>query len=127
MNALDGGWVLYDEQCSMCGSAASRIAPLLAPYGYRILPLQTDWVRNLFALPEAELLREMRVLTLDGGQVGGADAVVHLWGIVWWARPLAWLARIPGVMPPLRIIYRWVAENRGCAGGRCEIAPRRTP
>jgi alginate O-acetyltransferase complex protein AlgI len=66
-------------------------------------------------LTSDEALEEMRVLTTDGEVFGGADAVVYLSGQLWWATPLAFLARIPFVHATLHRLYRWVAAHRTCA------------
>jgi hypothetical protein len=34
---------------------------------------------------------------------------------IWWAQPLAWLAKIPGMMALWHAAYRWVAAHRSCA------------
>lgn len=78
-------------------------------------------MRSQLAMPEAELLKEMRVVTPEGAVIGGADAAVYLASRIWWARPFAVAARIPGAMPVLRAGYRWIAENRGCHDGRCRL------
>jgi predicted DCC family thiol-disulfide oxidoreductase YuxK len=57
----------------------------------------------------------MRLLLSGGQQFGGADAAVALAREIWWARPLVWLAAIPGVMAILRSVYRWIAARRQCA------------
>ncbi len=113
------GWVLYDGDCGMCTALAKRVSPLLARRDYALAPLQEQWVRSKLALPEDELLNEMRVLTPEGALIGGADAVVFLASRIWWSLPFAMAARFPGVMPVLRAGYRWVAENRGCRHGSC--------
>jgi predicted DCC family thiol-disulfide oxidoreductase YuxK len=120
-----GGWVLYDGDCRMCTALARRFSPVLTRYGYALTPLQDDWVRSKLAMPEDELLKEMRVLTPEGDIIGGADSIVYLASQIWWARPFALAAKIPGAMPVLRVGYRWIAENRGCRNDRCERpAPR---
>jgi hypothetical protein len=73
-------------------------------------------------LSREELMREMRVLLADGEQCGGADAGVALARQIWWARPLVWLAGIPGAMPWMRRQYRWIAVRRSCAAESCERA-----
>jgi hypothetical protein len=65
-------------------------------------------------------MREMRVLLADGRHYGGADAGVALAREIWWARPLVWLARVPGVTEWLRRGYRWIAARRSCVAERCE-------
>jgi hypothetical protein len=83
--------------------------------------LQDARVGALLGLSQAESLREMRVLLADGRQYGGADAGVALAREIWWARPLVWLAAIPGVMNWLRSGYRSVAARRSCAAQKCAV------
>lgn len=67
----------------------------------------------------------MRVRTIDGRDIGGADAVVFLAGFVWWGRPLRLLAKIPGVKIFLRRIYREIAARRSCDCGACVLRAAR--
>lgn len=68
----------------------------------------------------------MRVLTRDGCVFGGADAVIFLARQVWWMRPLAWIARLPGATAVLRSLYRRVAARRHCAVRRAAPTPGQT-
>jgi predicted DCC family thiol-disulfide oxidoreductase YuxK len=77
--------------------------------------LQDPRVGTLLGLSPSELLLEMRVLLSNGQQTGGADAAVALAHEIWWARPLVWLSKLPGVMPVLRSAYRWIAAHRKCS------------
>ena len=77
-------------------------------------------------MDDAELLAEMRLLKPDGKFVGGADAVVEISREFWWAWPLHQLGRVPAVMKLFRAGYRWVARQRSCARGACEIDHART-
>ena len=43
-------------------------------------------------------LEEMRVLTHNGEDLGGADAVIFLARQIWWAWPFYALAHIPGIL-----------------------------
>jgi predicted DCC family thiol-disulfide oxidoreductase YuxK len=61
-----------------------------------------------------ELLRELRFLLADGSQFGGADAVLAVAREIWWARPLVWLSKLPGMTRLLREGYRWFAAHRSC-------------
>ena len=115
------GWVLYDGDCGMCTALVSRFGPVLGCYGWTPAPLQEEWVRLKLALPEEELMSEMRVLTVEDKIVGGADAFVLLASRIWWAKPFAWFSVLPGVMSVLRSGYRWIAEHRACRHGRCRI------
>jgi predicted DCC family thiol-disulfide oxidoreductase YuxK len=114
------GWLFFDAECEFCTRIARWAAPILARRGLGIAPLQDARVGVLLGLSETELMREMRVLLSDGRNFGGADAVVALAREIWWARPLNWLAKVPGIMNRLRAGYRWIAVRRSCAATRCE-------
>jgi predicted DCC family thiol-disulfide oxidoreductase YuxK len=114
-------WVLFDGDCQFCRRWARRMDPHLTPRGFLFLPLQLPWVRAHFNLPEDELLGEMRVLMRDGEKFGGADAILHLARYIWWTRALVPLARIPGVRPLLRAVYRFIAARRQCLSGACSL------
>jgi hypothetical protein len=77
-------------------------------------------VGALLGLPKAELLRELRFLLSDGSQYGGVDAVLAVAREIWWARPLVWVAKIPGMMTHMRRAYYWYAERRSCTALHCE-------
>lgn len=121
------GWVLYDAECQFCTSMVTRTRSAVEAGGFRFAPLQSPWVRERLAVPEDVLLAEMRVLTVSGRVLGGADALVYLSRELgssrrsWWARPLAIVSKLPIVMPVLRFAYRWVAQHRYCRQGACRI------
>jgi predicted DCC family thiol-disulfide oxidoreductase YuxK len=114
------GWLFFDAQCGFCTRVARWVAPMLQRRGLAVAPLQDARVAALLGLSEAELMREMRVLLEDGRQYGGADAVVALAHEIWWVRPVAWLATIPGLMKLLRVTYLHIATRRSCAAENCE-------
>ena len=113
------GWLFYDAECRVCRRIARGLEPLLNRRDLAITPLQAPHAGALLGLSREELLREMRFLLDDGSPAGrltgGADAVVALAREIGWARPIVWLAQIPGVMPLLRRGYRWIAAKRNCA------------
>ena len=115
------GWLFFDAECGFCMRIARWMAPILLRRGIGVAPLQDPRVGALLGLSRVELMREMRVLLSDSTHCGGADAGVAMAREIWWARPLVWLARVPGVMELLRRGYRWVAANRKCAGERCVV------
>lgn len=115
------GWVLYDGDCRLCATMARRFRRLLEGRHLELLPLQTPWVKARLGLPERQLLSEMRLLRPDGKYFGGADAVLEIGKHFWWAWPLQLIGRIPVVKKILRAGYRWIARNRNCADGACEI------
>jgi predicted DCC family thiol-disulfide oxidoreductase YuxK len=113
------GWLFFDAQCGFCSRIARWLAPILRRRGLALAPLQDPRVSELLGIARDELLREMRFLLSDGTQYGGADAAVALAGEIWWARPLVWLAKLPGMMKLLRSGYRWIAARRSCAAENC--------
>src|SRR5437868_2861432 len=69
----------------------------------------------------------MRVLTSDGRDISGADAVIFLGRQIWWTWPFVPLARLPGTHKLFDRGYRWIAAHRGCDHITCEIKERRFP
>jgi predicted DCC family thiol-disulfide oxidoreductase YuxK len=119
------GWLFFDAECGFCTRLARWLRPILERRGLAVAPLQDPRVGALLGLPKSELLRELRFLLSDGSQYGGADAVLAVARKIWWARPLVWLAHIPGMMDALRRGYRWVAAQRSCAAAACVPQSRR--
>jgi predicted DCC family thiol-disulfide oxidoreductase YuxK len=111
------GWIFYDADCSSCCDLALRFENLFARRGFRFEPLQHEWVQKRLNLTKAQALEEMRVLTSEDEVFGGADAVILLAREIWWARPLALLARLPSIHALLHRLYRRVAARRTCAIG----------
>jgi predicted DCC family thiol-disulfide oxidoreductase YuxK len=108
------GWLFFDAECGFCTRLACWLEPILVRRGFAVAPLQDPRVGALLGMPRQELLRELRFLHSDGRHCGGANAVIAVAREIWWARPLVWLAAIPGVMPLLHVGYRWVASHRDC-------------
>ncbi|HWZ96389.1 MAG TPA: DUF393 domain-containing protein [Candidatus Dormibacteraeota bacterium] len=113
------GWLFFDAECKFCTRIARWVAPILAKRNLAVAPLQDARVGSLLGLTPHELLREMRFLHCDGRHSGGADAAVELAREIWWASPLVWLSKIPGVMRILRKGYHWIAARRSCAAEQC--------
>ena len=113
------GWIFFDGNCEFCTRLVRRWQQTLERRGFGFARLQDPRVQALLALPEGELLLEMKVITAPGRLFGGADAVIYLAGTIWWMRPLAWLARLPGVRSLLDAGYRFVAARRSCTNSEC--------
>lgn len=116
------GWLFFDAECVFCTRIARFVAPVLKRSGLALAPLQDPRVGALPGMSPAELLHELRFLLSDGKQFGGADAVMAVAREIWWARPLAWLTKIPGMMDLLRSLYDRIAIRRSCAAHSC-LAP----
>jgi predicted DCC family thiol-disulfide oxidoreductase YuxK len=113
------GWLFWDAECKFCTRIARWLRPILEKRGMALAPLQDPRVGALLGMSREQLLLEMRFLLSDGSQFGGADAAVALAREIWWARPLVWISRIPGMMEILRSGYRRVAASRSCAAEAC--------
>lgn len=117
------GWVFFDAACPFCVATARWLARVIEPRGFALAPLQDPRVAALLNLPPEQLLSELKLLTPEGRQFGGADALLRLCREVWWAWPLYALGWVPGVKPLARAAYRSFAARRACAGGPSRIAP----
>ena len=50
--ALFRGWVCYDAECSFCSLLAARSQLSLEQKGFKLIPLQTPWLKEKFGLNE---------------------------------------------------------------------------
>lgn len=115
------GWVVYDAECRICRNWAARSYRVLRRRGFGLVPFHVAWVRKELGLKDGQLPDEMRLLTPDGKNPGGADAIIEIMRSIWWALPVVLLARIPGVMEVLRAAYRFLARRRYCINGTCKV------
>ena len=113
------GWVFFDADCPFCTRIARRMLPVLEPRGFGLAALQDARAQALLGLSGEVLLQEMRLLTSDGRQFGGADAFIEIARRVWWAWPFYALSSVPGMRSLMRVIYRKVAARRSCSAGTC--------
>jgi predicted DCC family thiol-disulfide oxidoreductase YuxK len=118
------GWLFFDAECGFCTRIARWLAPILRRRGLGVAPLQDPRVGALLGMTRKELLKELRFLLSDGTHSGGASAVIALAREIWWARPLLWIAALPGMMPILDGAYKWIASQRGCSSESCEVQTR---
>ena len=116
------GWLFFDADCRFCTRIARCIAPILERRGLALAPLQDRRVGALLGLSQSKLLHELRFVLSDGRQSSGADAVLALAREIWWAWPLVWLSRLPGMIDVLRRGYRWFAARRQCAAAMCAFS-----
>jgi len=127
------GWLFFDADCGFCTHFARWLAPILQRRGLATAPLQDPRVAALLGMSRDGLLRELRFVLSGGHQYGGADAVLAVAREIWWARPLVWLAKIPGVPSLLHSMYHRVAGQRSCAAANrsaselprdCSLSPQ---
>ena len=113
--------IYYDGDCRLCAGTARRLERVLRRRHLALIPLQRPGAAAVLDVNEDLLLDEMRLRLDDGSVLGGANAVVEIARRIWWAWPLWALSRAPGVMPLLHPMYRWVARNRYCLSGACQV------
>ena len=106
------GWVLYDGRCGFCSRWVPFWEATLRARGFRIAPLQSDWVKARLALPKEELEEDLRLLLYDGRQIRGADVYRHVMRRIWWAYPLYLLSIAPVLRSVFDLAYRTFASNR---------------
>jgi len=117
--------VFYDAECRLCVAGARLLSGVLARRHIDLVPLQSPGLSSLLGVPEDQLLVEMRLRLRNGAVFGGAAAVVEIARRIWWASPLWAISRLPGAMRPMNAVYRWVARNRTCVNGACDVDPKR--
>jgi predicted DCC family thiol-disulfide oxidoreductase YuxK len=119
------GWILYDESCGLSRRWISAWEGTLRRRGFDFVPLQTGWVRDTLQLDESELLRDIRLLLIDGSRISGADVYRFAMRRIWWA----WPAYLLSITLGLRRIFDWcyhaIAANRFRISSACGMdAPR---
>jgi predicted DCC family thiol-disulfide oxidoreductase YuxK len=113
--------IYYDDECRFCRGMLQRFGRSLARRRFTFVPLQSPDAARLLRVSEEHLLDEMRLRLEDGAVLGGASAVAGIARRIWWAWPLWALSRVPGAMSLLNAGYRWIARNRHCLHGACEV------
>jgi predicted DCC family thiol-disulfide oxidoreductase YuxK len=120
-DAKTRGRVFYDAECRFCVAGRRRWGGLFERRGFVWLPLQTPGTAARLGITEAQLRAEMWLLRADGRAFSGVGAWRELLRSVWWLWPLGMLLALPGINALARVLYRWIARNRHCLGGRCRI------
>lgn len=124
-NSGSRGCVFYDAECCLCVASRERWGGLFERRGYEWVPLQTAGTAARLGIAEERLRAEMWLQRADGCTFGGIRAWSQLLRSVWWLWPCGMLLDLPGVNGVARMIYRWIARNRHCLGGRCRLHSHR--
>jgi predicted DCC family thiol-disulfide oxidoreductase YuxK len=119
------GWVLYDGNCGFCSRWVPFWENTLKRRGFRIAPLQTDWVAGKFNLPPDELTADFRLLLANGEQRAGAEVYRYLMRRIWWALPLYFLSIVPIFRSLFDAAYRAFADNRYWISRTCHLPVRK--
>jgi predicted DCC family thiol-disulfide oxidoreductase YuxK len=115
------GWVLYDGACGFCRQWVPFWEKTLRKHGFRIIPLQSDWVAEKLQLSEQESASDFRLLLAGGEQLAGADAYRFLMRRITWAKPLYRLSTLPLLRTLFDAGYRLFADNRHWISRACHL------
>jgi len=95
--------------------------PALIKRGFRIAPLQAEWVSKKLGLPPQRLLDDLRLLFSNGQMLQGADVYRHVMRRIWWAFPVYLFSVLPGTRMLFDWGYRQFARNRYCISNACRL------
>ena len=113
--------IYFDGECGFCRHFVDRWRPTLERAGFAICALQEPGVMELFKLPEAELLRDIRCVTSQGEHLSGADVYRYAGEKIWWATPLMIASKLPGLRQLVNRGYRLFADNRHRISKSCGL------
>ena len=113
--------MLYDGACGFCSRWVSFWENTLKKRGFRIAPLQSDWVGEKLRLSDGELASDFRLLLANGEQLAGAEAYRYLMRRIWWATPLYLISILPVFRTLFDAGYRAFADNRYFISRACHF------
>ena len=117
------GWILYDGSCGFCSKWVPFWSSTLARQGLGFAPLQADWIRERLALPEQELIEDLRLLLATGELISGPEVYRHVMRHAW----CLWPFYLVSVTPILRRIFDWsyrtFADHRYEVSAACRLPP----
>jgi len=120
-NATPAGWILYDDTCGFCRRWVPFWESALCKRGFRIAPLQADWVRNHLNLDETQLAEDLRLLLADGRIISGANVYRCAMKRIWWAWPFYLFSITPGLARVFDWGYRTFARHRYQVSSACRL------
>ena len=106
--------LIYDGECGICQQAVALLQRWDREHVLRYVPFQDGAAVQRFGIALPKLAAAMHLILPDGRVYPGADAIPQLLALFPGKRRLAWLFRIPGVLPLARRIYAWIAIRRRC-------------
>jgi predicted DCC family thiol-disulfide oxidoreductase YuxK len=115
------GWIFFDAECRFCVAHRQRWGRIFERRGFVWLPLQTPGAAERLGITESQLRAEMWLQLAQGRKYSGVNAWAGLLRHVWWLWPLGLALVVPGLNAIGRASYRWLAKNRQCLGGACQI------
>src|SRR5258707_9556845 len=121
------GWLFFDAECKFCSGIATCLMGPMKRRGLAVAPLQDPRVGSLLGLSQEELVRAICFVQSNGSRYLGVSAVLAVARELWWAWPLMWIGRVPGMMAVMHPGYRWGAPARRVAAAPCTTGPTTNP
>lgn len=108
--------LIYDGECGFCREAVGLVSRWDRNGVLALVPFQDEARIATFGLPLPALAAAMHLVLPppDGRVFAGADAAAALLRLLPGKRWLAWIFRVPGVLPLARRVYAWIARRRRC-------------
>lgn len=106
--------LIFDGQCGICRRSVAVLKRWDREQVLRFVPFQDERAVREFGIALPALAAAMHLVLPDGRVFTGADAAPPLLRMLPGKRWLAWLFRMPGVLPLARRVYAWIAARRHC-------------
>lgn len=111
---LDRPTLIYDGECGFCRRSVDLVRRWDREHRLVLVPFQDEAQVARLGIPLPALAAAMHLVRPDGRVFAGADAAPEILRLVPGGRLLAWLFRVPGVLPVARRVYGWIARQRSC-------------
>lgn len=115
------GWILYDGSCGFCCWWVPFWGGVLARHGFGMAELQAHWVQERIPGPPDALLRDIRLLSLAGKCISGADVYREVMRHVWWLTPFYWITILPLGRQLFDLGYKLFNKNRYRVSRVCRL------
>ncbi len=111
---VDRPTLIYDGECGFCRRSVDLVRRWDREHRLVLVPFQDEARVARLGIPLPALAAAMHLVRPDGRVFAGADAAPEILRLVPGGRLLAWLFRVPGVLPVARRVYGWIARQRSC-------------
>ncbi|HUV30690.1 MAG TPA: DCC1-like thiol-disulfide oxidoreductase family protein [Acidobacteriota bacterium] len=110
---MDRYYLIYDDSCPICRSAARQLGALDDAGAVKLVPLSAPRLPAGMSLPpRPELEREIHLVSIDGSTVTGIDAAAKLALLLPGRRWVERLLTAPGLRRIAGLVYELIAGHR---------------
>lgn len=121
MQQPNKGWVLYDDTCGICRRWVPFWSGMLRRHGFEIAPLQSPWAMGLGGMTSEAWFADLQLLEADGTVRSGAEAYRVVLRAIPAAKPIYWLAVLPGFRHLFDLTYKTFARHRHLVSRSCGL------